>query len=75
MAEVTGYDWRTVKQAAKRAKVCDWTIYRACESGQLRHVRLGGRRSIRLTDEAVDEWLLRYERVPAANADDGGARQ
>jgi excisionase family DNA binding protein len=75
MAETTGHGWLKVKQAAKRANVCDWTIYRACESGQLRHVKVGGRRAIRLTCAAVDEWLQRHELAPTANADDRGARQ
>ena len=56
--------WLTVKEAAERAKVSPWTIYRACELKELRHVRLGGRRAIRLTREALDEWMLQHERAP-----------
>ena len=69
--------WLTVKEAAQQAKVSTWTIYRACELGELRHVRLAGRRAIRLTREALDEWMLRHERAPvglAAHASGAGAR-
>jgi len=73
--EITNGDWLTVEEAAGLAKVSEWTLYRACELGELRHVRIGGRRAIRLTRGALDEWLLRYERAPSSNADDRGARQ
>jgi excisionase family DNA binding protein len=63
----TNCSWLTVKEAARRAKVSGWTIYRACELGELRHVRLGGRRAIRLTPEALDEWMLRHERAPVGS--------
>ena len=59
--------WLTVKEAAELGKVSAWTIYRACELGELRHVRLGGRRAIRLTREALDDWLLQHERVPVGS--------
>jgi excisionase family DNA binding protein len=60
--------WLTVEEAAGPAKVSEWTLYRACELGELRHVRIGGRRVIRLSRDAVDEWMLRYERPSAAGA-------
>lgn len=60
--------WMTVADAAEQAKVSAWTIYRACELGELRHVRLGGRRAIRLTREALDDWLLQHERAAIAPA-------
>jgi excisionase family DNA binding protein len=58
--------WLTVDEAAARARVSEWTIYQACVRGELRHIRIGGRRAIRLTREALDEWLLRFERAPLA---------
>ena len=64
--EITNGDWLTVEEAAGLAKVSEWTLYRACELGELRHVRIGGRRAIRLSRDALDEWLRRYERVPLA---------
>jgi excisionase family DNA binding protein len=49
--------WLTVSQAAARAKVGERLIYNACRDKKLRHVRLGGRRDIRLRAEWIDEWL------------------
>jgi len=60
--------WLTVKEAAEQAKVSAWTLYRACGQQELRHVRLGGRRAIRLTREALDEWMLQHERAPVGEA-------
>ena len=68
---ITGGDWLTVEEAAGLAKVSEWTLYRACELGELRHIRIGGRRAIRLTEAALNEWLMRHERIPSATrADD-----
>ena len=64
--EITNGDWLTVEEAAGLAKVSNWTLYRACELGELRHVRIGGRRAIRLTRDALDAWLLQHERGPLA---------
>lgn len=64
--------WLTVKEAAQQAKVSAWTLYRACELGELRHVRLGGRRAIRLTRDALDEWMLQHERAPVGLAPRAG---
>jgi len=52
--------WLTVNEGAAHANVCRDTIYTACELGQLRHVRVSGRRAIRLRVEWIDEWLARY---------------
>jgi excisionase family DNA binding protein len=49
--------WLTVGEAAKYAKVASDTIYDACERGELRHVRIGGRRAIRLRAAWIDAWL------------------
>ncbi len=58
--------WLTVKEAAARAKLSPWSIYQACERNEITHIRVGGRRAIRMTPEALDGWLVRHERGPAA---------
>ena len=52
--------WLTVVDAAHYAKMKPDTIYSAIERGELRHVRVGGRRAIRLRGAWVDEWLERH---------------
>ena len=47
---------------AEYARVCRDTIYTACERGELRHTRIGGRRAIRLKREWIDEWFERHTR-------------
>jgi excisionase family DNA binding protein len=54
--------WLTVAEGAEYSGVSRDTIYTACERGELRHVRLGGRRAIRMRPEWVDEWLERNVR-------------
>ena len=56
--------WLTVEEGAEYAGVSRDTIYTACERGELRHVRIGGRRAIRLKAAWIDEWLERHGRVP-----------
>ena len=56
---MTESPWLTVPKAAAHAAVSRDTIYMACERGELRHVRVGGRRAIRLRAEWVDAWLER----------------
>jgi excisionase family DNA binding protein len=51
--------WLNVADAAEHAGVCRDTIYTAVERGELRHVRIGGRRSIRVKAVWIDEWLER----------------
>ena len=57
--------WLNVADAAEHAGVCRDTIYTAVERGELRHVRIGGRRSIRVKAPWIDEWLETHTRVSA----------
>ena len=58
--------WMNVSEGAEYANVSRDTIYTAVERGELRHVRIGGRRSIRLKREWIDEWLERHTRASLA---------
>ena len=49
--------WLTVHGAADYTSLSADTIYRACEREELQHVKVGGRRTIRLRPEWVDAWL------------------
>jgi hypothetical protein len=53
--------WLNVGEAAD-------TIYTACERSELRHVRIGGRRCIRVRPEWLDEWYERNTRHSAGTA-------
>lgn len=57
--------WLTVADAAEHARVSKDTIYSACELTELRHVRIGGRRTIRLRREWIDAWLEQHARGKA----------
>jgi excisionase family DNA binding protein len=57
--------WLTVGEGAAHAGVSKDTVYTACERGELHHVRISGRRSIRLRAEWIDAWLERYSRATA----------
>ena len=49
--------WLNVADAAEHAGVCRDTIYTAVERGESRHVRIGGRRSIRIRQSgSMDGW-------------------
>jgi excisionase family DNA binding protein len=52
--------WLTVAEGAEYSGVSRDTIYTACERRELRHARIGGRRSIRLKPEWIDAWLERH---------------
>jgi excisionase family DNA binding protein len=54
--------WLNVSEGAEYAGVCRDTIYTACERGELHHIRIGGRRSIRLKREWIDQWFERHFR-------------
>lgn len=54
--------WLNVGEAAEYAGLSRDTIYTACERKELRHVRVGGRRSIRLKPDWIDAWLERHVR-------------
>jgi len=54
--------WLTVAEGAEYAGVSRDTIYTACGRGELRHARMGGRRSIRLKLAWIAEWLERQAR-------------
>ena len=54
--------WLTVKEAADHASLSADSIYTACERGELRHARVGGRRTIRLRPEWIDAWLEQHTR-------------
>jgi excisionase family DNA binding protein len=66
--------WLTVTDGATYARVSRDTIYTACERGELRHVRVGGRRSIRLRTDWLDAWLEQHARSPRSSIDYGVAR-
>jgi len=54
--------WLTVAESAIYSGVGRDTIYTACERRELRHARIGGRRSIRIKAEWIDAWLERHAR-------------
>ena len=56
--------WFTVSEGAEYAGVSRDTIYTACERGELRHARIGGRRAIRLKSVWIDEWIEKHTRGP-----------
>lgn len=55
--------WLTVAEGAEYAGLSKDTIYTACMRGELRHARVGGRRTIRLRSEWIDAWLERFTRA------------
>ena len=51
-----GTKWFDVKQAAAHVRFCEKTIWRACATGGLQHVRVG--RRIRIRPAWLDTWML-----------------
>lgn len=73
--ETTGQNvWLNVPQGAEYAGLSRDTIYTACERGELRHARVGGRRAIRLRREWIDAWIEQHARGPRGTVqlDDNG---
>lgn len=56
--------WLTVGEGADYANVSRDTIYTACERKELRHVRISGRRTIRLRPMWIDAWLEAHATTP-----------
>lgn len=52
--------WLNVAEGAEYAGVCRDLIYDACAARRLHHIRVGGRRAIRLKREWIDAWLERH---------------
>lgn len=49
--------WLTVRQAASRIGVSADFLYHACSVEGLKHVRLAGRRGIRISPSQLDDWM------------------
>jgi excisionase family DNA binding protein len=48
----------TVNQVARQLSVSERTVYALCDTGKLRHARIGtGRGTIRIPEDAVAEYL------------------
>lgn len=60
--------WFTVAESAIYSGVSHDTIYTPCERRELKHARIGGRRSIRIKAEWIDAWLERHARGAVATA-------
>jgi excisionase family DNA binding protein len=52
--------WLTAQQAAQHIGAGVALIYDACATGGLKHVRLCGKRNIRLRQEWVDAWMAGF---------------
>ena len=60
-------NWLTVTEGAEYSGCSRDTIYSACQRHELRHARIGGRRSIRLKREWINAWLERHTRGASAS--------
>lgn len=56
-------EWLNPASAAQRIGVNKQMIYDACAAGGLKHVRLGGRRNIRIRPSDLDAWMAAHETV------------
>jgi excisionase family DNA binding protein len=52
--------WLNVAEGAEYAGVCRDLIYDACAARRIHHIRVGGRRAIRLKREWLDAWLEKH---------------
>jgi excisionase family DNA binding protein len=52
--------WLNVAEGAEYAGVCRDLVYDACAARRMHHIRVGGRRAIRLKREWIDAWLERH---------------
>jgi excisionase family DNA binding protein len=52
--------WLTAGEAAERIGVSIGTIYDACALQRLTHVRLAGRRTIRIKPEWLELWMAQH---------------
>ena len=66
--------WLTVGEGAEYANVSRDTIYTACERKELRHVRISGRRTIRLKPVWIDAWLEQHAREPKGTSHSASAQ-
>lgn len=66
--------WLTVGEGAEYASVSRDTIYTACERKELRHVRISGRRTIRLKPVWIDAWLEQHAREPKGTSHEASAQ-
>ena len=66
--------WLTVGEGAEYASVSRDTIYTACERKELRHVRISGRRTIRLKPAWIDAWLEQHAREPKGTSHPASAQ-
>jgi excisionase family DNA binding protein len=65
---ITTTQWLTIAAAAEYAAVSRDTLWEACLKHELQHVRLGGRRNIRLRAEWIDAWLERHTAMRTGKA-------
>ena len=70
-AAASSSPWLTIANAAAYAKVSTDVLYSAAERNELRHVRIGGRRSIRLRVDWLDAWLEQHARGATAQPSAG----
>jgi hypothetical protein len=67
--------WLNAEKAATYVGLAPRSIYRACAIGELRHIRINGKRELRTRVEWLDQWLERHafggdDAAPAATAHD-----
>ena len=56
-------EWLTPSMAAQRIGVNKQMIYDACAAGGLKHIRLAGRRIIRIRTSDLEAWMTEHEVV------------